>query len=48
MLNMMIQCVALEVAYFNVRINGVAPGVTDTPATREKIDLQKESINIPL
>ena len=30
MLNMLIQCSALETAYNGVRVNGVAPGVTYT------------------
>ena len=39
MLNMLIQCTALEVAYFGLRVNGVAPGVTNTRAR-----LKQESI----
>jgi len=35
MVQMLIKTVALETAYFGVRINGVAPGVTKT-ATRTK------------
>ena len=30
MLNSLIQCAALELAPFGVRVNGVAPGMTDT------------------
>lgn len=37
MLNQLVQCAALETAYFGVRVNAVAPGVTFTKA-REKKD----------
>ena len=32
MLNMLVKSTALEVAYFGVRVNAVAPGVTNTKA----------------
>ncbi len=36
MLNQLVKCAALETAYFGVRVNGVAPGVTFTKAREKK------------
>ena len=36
MLNMLVQSTALEVSYFGVRVNAVAPGVTNTQARTKK------------
>ena len=36
MLNMLVKSTAMEVAYFGVRVNAVAPGVTNTLARTKK------------
>lgn len=36
MVNMLIETTALEVAFFGIRVNGVAPGVTNTQARMKK------------
>ena len=36
MLNMLVKSSALEVAYFGVRVNAIAPGVTHTAARTKK------------
>lgn len=39
MVHMLIKTVALETAYFGIRINGVAPGVTKTCARTKESDI---------
>jgi NAD(P)-dependent dehydrogenase (short-subunit alcohol dehydrogenase family) len=39
MLNMLVKCAALETSYHGVRVNAVAPGVTDTLARTKKDSL---------
>lgn len=36
---MMVKCVALEVAYFDIRVNGIAPGITNS-----KTRMKQESL----
>ena len=36
MVNMLIETTALETAFFGIRVNGVAPGVTNTQARMKK------------
>ena len=45
MVNMMIKDTALEVATFGVRVNGVAPGVTNTDFRKDEFDENKEENN---
>jgi len=45
MLNMLIQCTALETAFFGIRVNGVAPGVTVTNARKKPESLGKDFDN---
>ncbi len=45
MLNMLIQCTSLETAYFGIRVNGVAPGVTWTNARKKQESLGKDFDN---
>lgn len=40
MLNMLVKCSALETAYFGIRVNAVAPGITHTQARMKKDSLQ--------
>jgi len=37
MVHMLIKCVALEVGYFGIRVNGVAAGVTNTNARTKPV-----------
>ena len=45
MVNMIIQSSALELASFGVRVNGVAPGVTNTMFRRHELEEPKEKNN---
>jgi NAD(P)-dependent dehydrogenase (short-subunit alcohol dehydrogenase family) len=45
MLNMLVQCAALETAYHGVRINAVAPGVTYTKARKKQEAMGKDFDN---
>jgi NAD(P)-dependent dehydrogenase (short-subunit alcohol dehydrogenase family) len=38
MLNMLVQCSALETAFHGMRVNAVAPGITNTSARKKKKD----------
>lgn len=39
MLNMLVKCAALETLFFGIRVNAVAPGVTNTKARCKKNSL---------
>lgn len=39
MLNMLVKCTALETAFFGVRCNAVAPGITNTQARTKRESL---------
>lgn len=39
MLNMLVECTALETSFFGIRVNGVAPGVTNTAARQKRESL---------
>lgn len=39
MLNMLVKCSALETAFHGIRVNAVAPGVTNTAARQKKESL---------
>lgn len=39
MLNTLVKCAALETAFFGVRVNAVAPGITNTAARTKKESL---------
>jgi NAD(P)-dependent dehydrogenase (short-subunit alcohol dehydrogenase family) len=39
MLNMLVKCTALETSFFGIRVNAVAPGVTQTGARTKKESL---------
>lgn len=45
MLNMLIQCTALETAFFGIRVNGVAAGVTNTEARKKQESLGRDFDN---
>mmetsp|Transcript_38495 Transcript_38495/g.28332 ORF Transcript_38495/g.28332 Transcript_38495/m.28332 type:complete len:311 (+) Transcript_38495:300-1232(+) len=44
MLNSLVQCTALEVAYYGIRVNAVAPSVVDS-ASRQKPDAMNREFN---
>ena len=45
MLNMLVQCTALEVGFHGIRVNAVAPGVTYTECRRKQESLGKDFDN---
>ena len=45
MVNMLIQNSALELASFGIRVNGVAPGVTNTMFRKNELEEPKEKNN---
>jgi NAD(P)-dependent dehydrogenase (short-subunit alcohol dehydrogenase family) len=45
MLNMLVQCTALEVGFHGIRVNAVAPGVTYTDCRRKQESLGKDFDN---